>query len=119
MDLEEKIKSFPRSPGVYLMKDQAGKIIYVGKAVNLKNRVRSYFHRSSPQTSPKTRRLVEEINDIEFIESDRTRLVKCAIIKAEDGKPKCFQNTADTLHVFFLVHVDFSTGFIKPVAYPA
>ncbi len=45
--LEEKIANLPASPGVYLMKDDAGRVIYVGKAVNLKSRVRSYFSASS------------------------------------------------------------------------
>ena len=42
--LRRKLKQLPDSPGCYLMKDNGGKIIYVGKAVNLKNRVRSYFN---------------------------------------------------------------------------
>ncbi len=42
--LEEKLKTLPELPGVYIMKDAAGKIIYVGKAIILKNRVRQYFH---------------------------------------------------------------------------
>src|SRR6186713_2403142 len=45
--LEQKLANLPASPGVYLMKDDAGRVIYVGKAVNLKSRVRSYFSRSS------------------------------------------------------------------------
>ena len=43
MTLDEKLKEIPRSPGVYLYKDAAAKIIYIGKAKNLRNRVRSYF----------------------------------------------------------------------------
>ena len=43
MTLDEKLKEIPRSPGVYLYKDAAGKVIYIGKAKNLRNRVRSYF----------------------------------------------------------------------------
>jgi excinuclease ABC subunit C len=43
MTLDEKLKEIPRSPGVYLHKDAGGKIIYIGKAKNLRNRVRSYF----------------------------------------------------------------------------
>lgn len=46
-ELEKKIANLPASPGVYLMKDDAGRVIYVGKAVNLKSRVRSYFQRAS------------------------------------------------------------------------
>jgi excinuclease ABC subunit C len=65
--IEQILPTLPGKPGVYLYKNVQGKVIYVGKAVNLKNRVRSYFHKSAGQTSPKTCRLVEEIADIEFI----------------------------------------------------
>jgi len=58
--------SLPEKPGCYLMKDETGKIIYVGKAINLRSRVRSYFHESADH-SYKTKQLVERISDIEFI----------------------------------------------------
>ena len=45
-DIQEELKKLPQKPGVYLMKDENGHIIYVGKAVNLKNRVRQYFQSS-------------------------------------------------------------------------
>ncbi len=64
--LREKVASLPGSPGVYLMKSAAGKIIYVGKAKNLINRVRSYFIGVN-QHPPKTRVLVQEISDFEII----------------------------------------------------
>ncbi|HRV91046.1 MAG TPA: excinuclease ABC subunit UvrC [Anaerolineae bacterium] len=64
--IEQILKTLPSKPGVYLHKNVHGKVIYVGKAVNLKSRVRSYFHQSA-QHNAKTRRLVEEIADIEFI----------------------------------------------------
>lgn len=57
----------PSQPGVYLMKDSAGRTIYVGKAKNLKNRLRSYFGK---QQDPKTRLLVAKIDNIEFIVTD-------------------------------------------------
>jgi len=60
------LQSMPKKPGVYLMKDDAGNIIYVGKAINLYSRVRSYFYASADH-SPKVRRLVQRIADIEFI----------------------------------------------------
>ncbi|GAB4543682.1 MAG: excinuclease ABC subunit UvrC [Anaerolineae bacterium] len=63
---EEVLKNLPPKPGVYFYKNAAGKVIYVGKAINLRARVRSYFHQSAQQT-PKIRRLVEEIDDIDFI----------------------------------------------------
>jgi len=65
-DLQDTLNTIPTKPGVYLYKNSAGKIIYVGKAVNLKNRVRSYFHDSASH-SPKNRNLVRDIATIEFI----------------------------------------------------
>src|SRR6476469_9023762 len=74
MTLDEKLKEIPRSPGVYLHKDSAGKIIYIGKAKNLRNRVRSYFQgsRSSADFSYdlKTAELVRQIADVEIIVTD-------------------------------------------------
>ncbi|HEX7996966.1 MAG TPA: excinuclease ABC subunit UvrC [Pyrinomonadaceae bacterium] len=69
MTLEEKLRNLPLSPGVYLHKDEAGKIIYVGKAKNLRNRVRSYFQ-SGRGHDRKTRELVRRIRDLEFIVVD-------------------------------------------------
>ncbi|MDT5294181.1 MAG: excinuclease subunit [Acidobacteriota bacterium] len=69
MTLEEKLKNLPTSPGVYLHKDEGGKIIYVGKAKNLRNRVRSYFQ-SGRGHDRKTRELVKRIRDLEFIVTD-------------------------------------------------
>jgi excinuclease ABC subunit C len=62
----EKLATLPTKPGVYLHKDNTGKIIYVGKAINLRNRVRSYFQRGANHT-PKVRRLVQNIADLEYI----------------------------------------------------
>jgi excinuclease ABC subunit C len=69
MTLDEKLKILPPAPGVYLHKNSDGKIIYVGKAKNLKNRVRSYFQ-SKRNMDPKTRELVKRIADLEFIVVD-------------------------------------------------
>lgn len=63
------LDSLPTRPGCYLMKNADGKVIYVGKAINLRNRVRSYFH-SSAQITPKTHQLVQKIDDIEWIVVD-------------------------------------------------
>src|SRR5665213_586295 len=65
--LESKLKSLPASPGVYFHKNKAGEIIYVGKAANLRNRVRQYFQKSRYRDL-KTDVLVSEISDIEWIE---------------------------------------------------
>jgi excinuclease ABC subunit C len=70
MEISEKLQgilaTLPSKPGCYLMKNAEGKIIYVGKAISLKNRVRSYFHADSSHDN-KTRRLVRDIVDIEWI----------------------------------------------------
>src|SRR6267142_94534 len=68
MTLAEKLKEIPASPGVYLHKDAAGKVIYIGKAKNLRSRVRSYF-RARP-FDRKTDALVGQIADLEFIVTD-------------------------------------------------
>src|SRR5690606_37689301 len=60
------LKNLPLKPGVYLMKDERGEIIYVGKAKRLRNRVRSYFN-ASAENSLKTMRLREQIRDIDYI----------------------------------------------------
>ncbi len=70
MEISEHIQGIlttaPLKPGCYIMKDVEGKVIYVGKAVNLRNRLRSYFH-SSAQEDRKTRKLVSHIAEIEWI----------------------------------------------------
>ena len=65
--LEAKLKTLPRSPGVYFHKSENGEIIYVGKAAILKNRVRQYFQ-SSRDMDVKTRALVAEIHDTDWVE---------------------------------------------------
>jgi len=62
----EKLKLLPDTPGVYIMKDERGKIIYVGKAIVLKNRVRQYFQ-SSRNQAPKVRAMVSHVADFETI----------------------------------------------------
>jgi len=64
--ITEQLKNLPVSPGVYLMKDQAGKIIYVGKAASLRNRVRSYFQ-PGQKLEPKTRRLAARTASLDFV----------------------------------------------------
>ncbi|MBS0206536.1 MAG: excinuclease ABC subunit UvrC [Planctomycetes bacterium] len=69
LEPREKVKSFPTSPGVYLMKDDRGRVIYVGKAVNLRNRASSYFTKQAAEDF-RTSALVPEIKDIDFITVD-------------------------------------------------
>ena len=69
-DLKNKLASLPAAPGVYLHKNRDGKVIYVGKASRLNQRVRSYFGGESEDKDPKTRRLVSRIHDFDFIATD-------------------------------------------------
>ncbi len=66
--LREKVRTLPTGPGCYLMKDSAGAVLYVGKARNLRSRVGSYFSDSADLT-PAKRRMVEEIVDIDYLET--------------------------------------------------
>jgi excinuclease ABC subunit C len=66
-DLKELIKDFPTTPGVYLMKNAQGKVIYVGKAKSLRARVRSYFNAAAQEVSVKTKHLVLQIVHIEYM----------------------------------------------------
>ncbi len=70
MQISEQLKpiidSVPAKPGCYLMKDSSGRVIYVGKAINLRNRVRSYFHASSNQHR-KVAELVRHVTDVDWI----------------------------------------------------
>ena len=68
-ELRQIIKNFPETPGIYLMKNAEGKIIYVGKATSLKLRIMSYFNRS---LSVKTHSQMSEVADIDFIETEST-----------------------------------------------
>ncbi len=77
--LEEKLKNLPKNPGVYVYRDSKGKIIYIGKAKVLKNRVRSYFV-STHKKDAKTRNLVKKISDLEIIVTDNE--VEALILEA-------------------------------------
>ncbi|MEP6718394.1 MAG: excinuclease ABC subunit UvrC [bacterium] len=94
MTLAEKLKEIPVSAGVYLYKDSAGKIIYIGKAKRLRSRVRSYF-----QARPfdrKTDALVKQISDVEFIVTDNE--VEALILEAtltKKHKPRYNVNLKD------------------------
>jgi len=67
--LEEKLSRLPGKPGVYFFKDTGGEVIYVGKAISLRNRVRSYYHAGASH-SQKVRSLVERAADFEYIVTD-------------------------------------------------
>ncbi len=68
LTLEKKLNRLPDSPGVYLLKDEKGKVLYVGKALSLKKRVHSYFQKTS--FSPRIHSLVGQIKDLEWVITD-------------------------------------------------
>ena len=81
--INQRLNALPAKPGVYLMKDDYGHVIYVGKAINLRSRVRSYFHAPNDQ-APKVRSLVEHIADLEFIVTGselEALILECNLIK--------------------------------------
>lgn len=86
--LRDKVKKLPLSPGIYLMKDKKGQIIYIGKAKALKNRVSSYF-RSVENHTPKVYRMVENVWDFEYIVTSsefEALVLECSFIKQYSPK---------------------------------
>ena len=86
--LREKTSKLTSSPGVYIMKNVKGDIIYIGKAKNLKKRVTSYF-RENPDHTPKVSAMVSNVNDYDFIVTDseyEALILECSLIKQH--KPK-------------------------------
>ena len=86
-DIKEELKKLPKDPGVYLMKDKEDNIIYVGKAVNLKNRVSSYFRKTN-----KTDRIIKMVSQIDHFEyivvsnEAEALILECNLIKK--NRPK-------------------------------
>jgi excinuclease ABC subunit C len=109
-NLEEQLKLLPDKPGVYIMKDVDGQIIYIGKAVSLKNRVRQYFQ-SSKNHAPKVRAMVENIEEFEYIITDselEALILECNLIKKH--KPKYNILLKDDKHYPYIkvtIHEDY------------
>ncbi len=106
--LKEKVRHLPDKPGVYLMKDRLGRIIYVGKARSLKKRVSSYFQRGRAATvdQPKIRALIDLIADVETIEvksEPEALLLEGKLIK--QWRPRYNTDFVDDKR-FLLVRVD-------------
>ena len=89
------MKTFPTSPGVYLMKDDRGRVIYIGKAVNLRNRAGSYFTKQAAEEL-RTAKLVLEIKDLDYIVTDSevdALLLEARLVK--DVQPRFNQELKD------------------------
>lgn len=83
MNIKEKVKNLPMTPGVYLMKDQKGEVIYVGKAKSLKKRVQTYFQNSAAHPQ-KIKKMIANINDFNVLDTDtefEAFLLECKLIK--------------------------------------
>ena len=92
--LQKKARELTTSPGVYLMKDRTGKVIYVGKAKVLTNRVRSYF-RTGAKHDEKVRKMVENVYDFDYIVTDsefEALVLECSLIKQYNPKYNIFTN---------------------------
>ena len=95
MNLQAKLENLPAKPGVYLMKDRFGKIIYVGKAKSLRNRVRAYFQDTFPY-HPKVSALVSKISDFDILATDSE--MEALILEAnlvKEYKPRYNVNLKD------------------------
>lgn len=94
-DPREKVRQFPTTPGIYLMKDGRGRVIYIGKAVNLRSRASSYFTKAAA-VDRRTADLVREIRDIDFVSTDSevdALLMEARLVK--DIQPQFNQELKD------------------------
>lgn len=108
--IEEKLKLLPSSPGVYKMFNAAGEVIYVGKAISLKNRVRQYFQ-SSKNHPPKVAAMVRQIADFEYIRvANETEAFSLESNLIKEFKPKYNILLKDDKH-FPYIRVDLKQDF--------
>ncbi len=108
--IEEKLKLLPSSPGVYKMFNAASEVIYVGKAVSLKNRVRQYFQ-SSKNHPPKVTAMVRQIEDFEYIRvANETEAFSLESNLIKEFKPKYNILLKDDKH-FPYIRVDLKQNF--------
>src|SRR6185369_1599693 len=109
-DFLERIKTWPTQPGIYIMRDSMNRILYVGKAKNLRNRIRSYFQ-SPDKLSGKTRLLVKKIHNLEFtvtLTELEALLLECNLIKKH--KPRYNIRLKDDKNYPYVV-LDFTHPF--------
>ena len=109
-DLSQLLKAVPSKPGVYRMRDDVGNILYVGKAGNLRNRLRSYFVKKNG-LEPKIRKMVDQVTDFDFIltESDEEAVfLECNLIK--EHKPPYNSRLKDDKSYPF-IKIDMSEAF--------
>jgi len=103
ISLQDKLESLPASPGVYQFKNAEGAILYVGKAINLRNRVRQYFHKSR-RLEPRIASMVEKVSDVSLIATDsevEALILEANLIKLH--KPRYNVNLKDDKSYPFIV----------------
>jgi excinuclease ABC subunit C len=108
-DIKNKLENLPNKPGVYLMKDKSGRIIYVGKAKSLRNRVRSYFQ-DTPTYHPKISALISKISDFDVLATDsemEALILESNLIK--EYKPRYNVNLKDDKRYPYLKITTFET----------
>lgn len=106
VDIKSKLKSLPKKPGVYIYRNSAGKIIYIGKALVLKNRVSSYFH---GKHDAKTNELVANIADLEWIVVNsefEALLLEARLIKQHEPKYNIVQKDSKS-YLYIVIDKDF------------
>jgi excinuclease ABC subunit C len=94
LEIKRKVAKFPQTSGVYFMKDSKGRVLYIGKAKNLKSRVLSYFH--SSELDPKLALMLPQISDVDFITADSeidALLMEARLVK--DIQPRFNANLKD------------------------
>ena len=103
-NIDIKLKKLPTSPGVYFFKDKTGQIIYIGKAGNLRNRVRSYFNKGAKFFNAAKLKMLTEITDIEILETDSeisALITESQLIKKH--KPKFNVLMRDSKNYLFVI----------------
>jgi excinuclease ABC subunit C len=117
MELEEQISTLPTGPGVYLMKDRAGIVLYIGKAKNLRSRVRTYFGKSG-DTRLSLRFLMPKVRQVETLLTDTEKealILENTLIKKH--KPRHNIDLKDDKTYFtlkFSLNEKFAQGTAKP-----
>ena len=112
--LREKARNLTDMPGVYLMKDNTGEVIYVGKAKVLKNRVSSYFRNNSSHNE-KVRKMVSNVEDFDFIVTNsefEALVLECSLIKQYNPKYNILLKDDKGYH-----YIKVSDDIFPPVSY--
>lgn len=110
-NIQEELKKLPEKPGVYIMKDENNNIIYIGKAIILKNRVKQYFQSSTNHT-PKTKVMVSKISAFEYIVTDtemEALILECNLIKKV--KPKFNILLKDDKNFYVYIKISFNEEY--------